>query len=64
MPDDLRHPRCRRRVAAPRRSDDAVDDGHADAGQVAELQAVEDWLCTSDCYRREAGVVAKSFGGI
>jgi hypothetical protein len=37
MPDDLRHLGRRRRVAAARGADDAVDDGHADAGQVAEI---------------------------
>jgi hypothetical protein len=42
MPDNLRHPCRRRRVAAPLRPDDAVDDGHADAGEVAEPHAVED----------------------
>ena len=44
MPDDLRQPRRRRRVAAALGADDAVDDGHADAGQVAELHAVEQVL--------------------
>src|SRR6266478_4194202 len=44
MPDDLRHPGCRRRVAAALGADDAVDDGHADAGEIAELHAVEDVL--------------------
>ena len=44
VPDDLRHFRCRRGVAAALGADDAVDDGHADAGQVAELNAVEDVL--------------------
>jgi hypothetical protein len=42
--DDLRRFRCRRRVAAALGADDAVDDGHADAGQIAELHAVEDVL--------------------
>src|SRR5438105_14304074 len=41
MPDDLRHLGCRRRVAAALGADDAVDDGHADTGQVAELHAVQ-----------------------
>ena len=40
-PDNLRHFRCRRGVAAALGADDAVDDGHANAGQVAELHAVE-----------------------
>ena len=31
MPDNLRHPCRRRRVAAALGADDAVDDGHADA---------------------------------
>src|SRR6202030_143945 len=44
VPDDLRHFRCRRGVAAALGADDAVDDGHADAGQVAEPNAVEDVL--------------------
>src|SRR6266853_1585616 len=42
MPDDDRHFRCRRRVAAALGADDAVDDGHADAREVAELHAVQD----------------------
>src|SRR3984893_5175189 len=44
MPDDLRHLGCRRGVAAALGADDAVDDGHADAGEGAELHAVEDVL--------------------
>jgi hypothetical protein len=44
MPDDLRHPGCRRSVAAALGADDAVDDGQADAGQVAELGAVQQVL--------------------
>src|SRR6266576_4254149 len=44
MPDDLRHLGCRRRVAAALRADDAVDDGHADAGEIAELHAVKNVL--------------------
>src|ERR1019366_4620326 len=44
MSDNLGHLRCRRGVAAALGADDAVDDGHADAGQVAELHAVEDVL--------------------
>src|SRR3979409_580984 len=44
MPATLRHPRRRRGVAAALGADDAVDDGHADAGEVAELHAVEDVL--------------------
>ena len=42
MPDDDRHFRCRRRVAAALGAYDAVDDGHADAREVAELHAVQD----------------------
>src|SRR5205814_10132047 len=42
MPDDLRQLGRRRGVAAPLGADDAVDDGHADAGEVAEPHAVED----------------------
>src|SRR6187397_157850 len=42
--DDLRHFSGRRRVAAALGADDAVDDGHADAGEVAELHALEDVL--------------------
>ena len=37
---DLRRARCWRNVAAALGSDGAVDNGHADAGQVAELDAV------------------------
>ena len=44
MPDDHGHPGRRRRVAAALGAHDAVDDGHADAGEVAELHAVEDVL--------------------
>src|SRR3977135_2453281 len=44
VPDDLRQPGCWRGVAAALGADDAVDDGHADAGEVAELHAVEDGL--------------------
>ena len=44
MPDNLRHLGCRRGIAAALGADDAVDDGHADAGQVAELHAVEEVL--------------------
>src|SRR6266436_4377641 len=43
-PHDLRHLGCRRGIAAALGADDAVDDGHADAGEVAELHAVEDVL--------------------
>src|SRR6266436_3899087 len=39
VPDNLRHPCRRRRVAAALGADDAVDDGHADAGEIAELDA-------------------------
>ncbi len=42
--DDLRHFSGRRGVAAALGADDAVDDGHADAGEVAELHAFEDVL--------------------
>src|SRR5438105_12592736 len=42
--DDLRHLARRRRVAAALRPHDAVDDGHADAGEVAELDALKDVL--------------------
>src|SRR5712664_2290742 len=44
MPDDLRHLGCRRSIAAALRADDAVDDGHADAGKIAELHAVKNVL--------------------
>src|SRR6266851_9421743 len=44
MPDDLRHLGCRRRIAAALRADDAVDDGHADAGEIAKLHAVKNVL--------------------
>ena len=44
MPRNLRHLGRRRGVAAALGADDAVDDGHADAGQVAELHAVEQVL--------------------
>src|SRR6266481_4713533 len=44
VPDNLRHPCRRRRVAAALGTDDAVDDGHADAGQIAELHAVQNVL--------------------
>src|SRR5216684_3016827 len=44
VPDNLRHLGCRRGVAAALGADDAVDDGHADTRQVAELHAVEDVL--------------------
>ena len=43
-PDNLRHFRCRRGVAAALGADDAIDDGHADAGEIAELDALEDVL--------------------
>ena len=44
--DDLRHLPGRRGVAAALGADDAVDDGHADAGEVTELHAFEDlpWI--------------------
>src|SRR5258708_33625586 len=42
MPDNDRHFGRRRRIAAALGADDAVDDGHADAGKIAELHAVED----------------------
>src|SRR5882724_3614982 len=42
MPHNLRHLRRRRGVAAALGADDTVDDGHADAREVAELHAVED----------------------
>ena len=41
MPDDLRQPCRRRRIAAALGADDAVEDGHADAGQFAEPDAVQ-----------------------
>jgi hypothetical protein len=44
VPDDLRHLGRRRHVAVAPGADDAVDDGHADAGEVALLNAVEDVL--------------------
>jgi len=44
MPRNLRQLGRRRGVAAALGADDAVDDGHADAGQVAELHAVEQVL--------------------
>src|SRR5260370_3521277 len=44
MPDDLRHPCCRRRVAAALGPDEAVDRGHAAAGEIAVLHAVDDAL--------------------
>src|SRR3954468_23370639 len=50
--DDLRHLAGRRRVAAALGADDAVDDGHADAGEVAELDAFENVLA-----RRMLGLV-------
>jgi hypothetical protein len=37
--NDGRQLSCRRRVAAALRAHDAVDDRHADAGQIAELNA-------------------------
>src|SRR5689334_5957156 len=37
--DDLRHPAGRRGVSAALGTHDAVDDGHADAREVAELHA-------------------------
>src|SRR5258706_10172484 len=43
-PDNLRQLRRWGRVAAAVGADDAVDDGHADAGEVAELHAVEEVL--------------------
>src|SRR6266704_3411657 len=39
MPDDLRQLGRRRGVAAALGAHDAVDDGHADSGEVAELHA-------------------------
>jgi len=50
MPDNLRHPRRRRGVAAALGADDAIDDGHADAGEVAELHAVEDVLAGGEIF--------------
>src|SRR3954470_5877498 len=44
MPDHFRHLGRRWRVAAALGAHDAVDDGHADAGEVAKLHAVEDGL--------------------
>src|SRR5258707_1619114 len=44
MADNLRHLGGRRGVAAALGADDAVDDGHADAREVAELHAVEEVL--------------------
>ena len=44
MPDNLRHLRRRWRVAAALGAHDAIDDGHSDAGEIAELHAVEDVL--------------------
>src|SRR2546423_15102570 len=41
VPDDLGHLGRGRGVAAALGADDAVDDGHADAGQVAELHAFQ-----------------------
>jgi hypothetical protein len=41
---NLRHLGGRWGVAAALGADDAVDDGHAHAGEVAELDAVEDVL--------------------
>jgi hypothetical protein len=40
VPHDLRDLRRRRGVAATLGAEDAVDDGHADAGEVAELHAL------------------------
>src|SRR6266540_5810831 len=42
--DDVRHLARRRRVAAALGADDAVDDGHADAGEIAELHAFKNVL--------------------
>ena len=42
MPDNDRHFGRRRRIAAALGADDAVDDGHADPGEIAELHAFED----------------------
>src|SRR6266478_9123634 len=44
MPDDLRHSSSRRRVAAALGAHDAVDDGHADTREIAELHAVQNRL--------------------
>src|ERR1035438_5261394 len=44
VPDDLRHPGCRRGIAAALGADDAVDDGHPDSREIAELDAVKDVL--------------------
>src|SRR5215216_1591595 len=44
IPDDLRHLARRRSVAAALGANDAVDNGHADAGQVAELHALKNVL--------------------
>src|SRR6202047_150514 len=44
MPDNLQELSRRRRIAAALGAHDAVDDGHADAGEIAELHAVEDVL--------------------
>src|ERR1700732_170479 len=40
--NDARHLTRRRCITAALRAHDAVDDRHADAGQIAELNAVED----------------------
>src|ERR1700730_12407005 len=42
--DDQRHFRRRRVIAAALGAHDSVDDGHADAGQVTELDALQDIL--------------------
>ena len=42
--DDLRHLAGRRGVAAALGADNAIDDGHADAGEVGELHALQDVL--------------------
>ena len=44
MPDDLRDLGRRWRIAAALGADDAIDDGHADAGQVAEPDAFQEVL--------------------